>query len=139
MQILVDTNVLLDVILRREPFYECAKQILIACQQELIQGAITTQAIADMFYILRKNFNAEDRRRILTGLCEIFHVLAIDREMIVLALQNESFDDLEDCLQAEAAVMYSAEYILTRNVKHFATSPVPAITPKDFCRHFLSL
>lgn len=133
MRILVDTNVILDVILQREPFYEDSKRILMACQQELLQGTMTTQSVADMFYILRKEFTSTDRRRILLGLCEIFHVSAIDREKIVVALRNEAFDDLEDCLQAEAAVAFGAEYVLTRNIKHFASSPVPAITPKAFC------
>lgn len=83
MRILVDTNVVLDVILQREPFYEDSKRILLACQQELLQGTITTQSIADLFYILRKNFTSAERRRILLGLCEIIHVSAIDREKIV--------------------------------------------------------
>ena len=133
MRVLVDTNVILDVILQREPFNKYSEQILRACQQELLQGAITTQSIADIFYILRKDFTSMERRKILLGLCEIFYVSAIDKEKIVTALKNESFEDLEDCLQAEAAVLFGADYVLTRNVKHFATSPVPAITPKDFC------
>jgi predicted nucleic acid-binding protein len=139
MRILIDTNVILDVILQREPFYDDSKQILIACQQELLQGTITTQSIADIYYILRKDFSSTERRRILLGLCEIFHVSTIDREMLVAALKNESFDDLEDCLQAESAALFGAEYVLTRNVKHFTTSPVPAITPKAFCEHMKSL
>ncbi len=133
MRILVDTNVILDVILQREPFYEDSKQIMIACQQELLWGTITTQSIADIFYIIRKDFSPTERRRILLGLCEIFHVSAINREKLVVALKNEAFEDLEDCLQAESAVLFGAEYVLTRNVKHFIASPVPAITPKDFC------
>ena len=65
MKILIDTNVLLDYILLREPFAQSAQKIIDYCRQELLEGSIAAQSVADMFYILRKNIAIDERRRIL--------------------------------------------------------------------------
>lgn len=132
MRILIDTNVLLDVIQRREPFFDASVAVLAVCRERIVQGCISAQTIADMFYILRKDFSAEERRRILLDICQIMDIEEINKEKLVLALANNDFDDFEDCLQAECAVTFAADYIVTRNIKHFSNSPVPAITPDDF-------
>ena len=136
MRVLIDSNILLDVISKREPFLKYSKAIITACQQEVILGAITAQTVADIFYILRKNYSYNERCRILLHFCDILHISSIDSEKIVLALKNRDFNDFEDCLQSECAVTFHADYIITRNVKHFTNSPVPAITPEEFCAKF---
>lgn len=74
MRILLDTNVLLDYILLREPFTQDAQKIIALCQQEILHGAIAAQSVADMFYILRKDISVEERRKILLA-CAIFFTL----------------------------------------------------------------
>lgn len=137
MRILIDTNVLLDVVLRRPLFFQSSQAVIVACQQELLDGAVSAQTIADMFYILRKDFDATARRRTLLGFCTIFHVVSIDERKIIAALENEDFSDFEDCLQSECAEAWGADFIITRNGKHFAHSPIPAITPEEFCGRYL--
>jgi hypothetical protein len=68
----------------------------------------------------------------LMGVCRTMDVVGIDKSLLVSALTNENFDDIEDCLQAECAASVGADYIITRNTKDFIASPVPAITPEDF-------
>ena len=137
MRILIDTNVLLDIVLRREPFFKASQAVVAACQQEFFDGAISAQTIADMFYILRKVFDKTARQKTLSGFCKIFHVASVDERKIISALENEDFHDFEDCLQAECAKDFLAAYIITRNGKHFAHSPIPAITPEEFCSRYL--
>ena len=62
--------------------------------------------------------------------------LDIDKSKIVSALRNESFSDVEDCLQAECAAAFSADYIVTRNIKNFENSEIPAIMPDKFLEMF---
>lgn len=133
MRILVDTNVLLDYILLREPFTQSAQRIIKLCQEEILSGAIAAQSIPDMFYILRKNIPVEERRRILSCLCDIFHVENIDKNKLQQALLNQDFQDFEDCLQMECAASFRADYIITRNIDDYVASKIPCITPKDFC------
>ena len=139
MRILIDSNILLDVISRREPFYQAAKTIIASCWQEDLSGTITAQTVADIFYILRKDFSYSERCKILLKFCKILYVSDINNAKIFAALQNEDFTDFEDCLQAECAADINADYIVTRNTKHFAKSSVPAVTPEYFCKSVLNV
>ena len=68
----------------------------------------------------------------LLDLCEFIDVAGIQKKQIIDALVSEDFDELEDRLQAECAVMINADYIVTRNIKDFSSSPIPAILPEEF-------
>ena len=131
-RILVDTNILLDYLLTREPFYEEAKQIVLDCVEGRVKGCIAAHSISNMFFILRKDYKAGERREVLFNLCSIFDVEGIDKAKLLSGLQNEDFSDFEDCLQMECAKAYSAEYIVTRNVSDYKASEVKAILPKDY-------
>lgn len=131
-KILIDTNVLLDYLLTREPYYEDAKNIIVACADEKVKGCIAAHSIPNMFYILRKDYNSKERREVLSNLCSLFDVEGIDKAKLLAGLENENFSDFEDCLQMECAKAYGAEYIVTRNVDDYSTSEVKAITPKDY-------
>lgn len=131
-RILIDTNVLLDYLLTREPFYEEAKEVVLTCTQSNTKGCIAAHSIANMFYILRKDYSAKERREILFNLCRIFDIEGIDRIKLLAGLQNEEFSDFEDCLQMECAKAYGAEYIVTRDVEDYKTSEIKAILPKEY-------
>lgn len=131
-RILVDTNVLLDYLLTREPFYEDAKKIVHACVEGTVKGCIAAHSISNMFFILRKDYNAKERREILVNLCSIFDVEGIDKAKLLSGLQNEVFSDFEDCLQMECAKAYNAKYIVTRNIDDYKTSEIKAILPRDY-------
>lgn len=133
-RILVDTNVLLDYLLTREPFYEDAKRIVSACVDGKVKGCIAAHSISNMFFILRKDYDAKERREILCGLCSIFDVEGIDKSKLLTGLQNEDFSDFEDCLQMECAKAFNAEYIVTRNVNDYKMSEIKAILPKDYLK-----
>lgn len=133
-RILVDTNILLDYLLTREPFYEDAKKVVLTCTEGETEGCIAAHSISNMFYILRKDYDVKDRREILTNLCTIFDVEGIDKVKLLSGLQNENFSDFEDCLQMECAKAYNAEYIVTRNVDDYRSSEVTAILPKDYLK-----
>lgn len=131
-RILIDTNVLLDYLLTREPFYDDAKKVLLACVEGKAKGCIAAHSISNMFFILRKDYNARERREILSNLCSIFDVEGIDKTKLLAGLENEEFSDFEDCLQMECAKAYGAQYIVTRNVADYTLSEIKAIMPKDY-------
>ena len=131
-RILIDTNVLLDYLLTREPFYSDAKKNFIACTEGRAQGCIAAHSVSNMFYILRKDYSIKERREVLLNLCMIFDVEEMDKEKLLMGLQNEDFSDFEDCLQMECAKAYGAEYIVTRNIGDYKSSEVKAILPKEY-------
>ena len=131
-RILVDTNVLLDYLLTREPFYEDAEKIVLACVEGKVKGCIAAHSVPNMFFILRKDYSPEERREVLLNLCRIFDVEGIDRAKLLSGLQNADFPDFEDCLQMECAKAYKAGYIVTRNIDDYKMSEIKAILPKDY-------
>lgn len=133
MRVLIDTNVILDYILNREPYGTHAGRIVEACKGKKIFGCIAAHTVPNIFYILRKVYSTEERREILLALCELFDVEGIDAGKIENALKNEKFSDFEDCLQMECAKQYHADYIVTRNTADFAASNIPCIEPEQMC------
>ena len=133
-KILIDTNVLLDYLLIREPFCHDAKMIMQACTDNKIRGSIAAHSIPNLFYILRKDYEPEERRELLINICKIFDVVGINNDKIVSALKNKEFTDYEDCLQMECAKEYAAKYIITRNVPDFTASEIKAITPEEYVK-----
>lgn len=131
-KILIDTNVLIDYLLEREPFFEDAKDVILSCADGKVKGCIAAHSIPNMFFILRKDYSAKERREILSNLCSIFDVDGIDKAKLLARLTNEDFSDFEDCLQMECAKSYGADYIVTRNVSDYSTSEIKAIMPKDY-------
>lgn len=131
-KILIDTNVLLDYLLGRDPFFEDAKKVILSCTDGDTKGCIAAHSISNMFFILRKDYTASERREILSSLCTIFDVEGIDKAKLLAGLANEEFSDFEDCLQMECAKSYGAEYIVTRNVADYSTSDIKAILPSEY-------
>lgn len=133
--VLVDTNIVLDILERRAPFYEASNQILSHCASGKIKGYIALHSISNIYYILRKHFSAEDRRRLILGLLDFLTLATANHEDVKHALLRDDFPDFEDCLQDECAKCVSADFIITRNIDDFPMSMIPAITPTSFIEH----
>lgn len=132
MLILIDTNILLDVIIRREPHFILSEKIIDLCRQEIINGAIAGHSVLNAMYVLRKYLTLTERKEIFLSLCEFLYVESVDFGKIIQALKDDTFSDFEDCLQTQCALSLHADYIVTRNVKDFAASEIPAVTPEEF-------
>ena len=90
-RILIDTNVLLDYLLTRKPFYEEAKKVMLTCTEGNTKGCIAAHSISNMFFILRKDYDAKERREILSGLFTIFDIEGIDKNKLLSGLRNEDY------------------------------------------------
>jgi len=134
MVILIDTNVILDYLVSRQPFMDNANNVLRLCFQQRCNGYITVHSITNIFYILRKRFSADERKKLLMDLCEFIDVAGILKKQVIDALADKDFDDFEDRLQVECAKLVNADYIVTRNIADFSFSPVPSILPEDFLK-----
>lgn len=132
MVILIDTNVALDFLTMRQPFYVDARKIISLCASEKVQGVIAFHSLPNIFYILRKSHSDTDRRKMLRKLCMVLRVVGASHERVCSAIERDDFADFEDCLQDECAAQNYADYIITRNTDDFSNSSIPAITPTDF-------
>ena len=134
MVVLIDTNVILDFMTDRPPFGRAAKILLQKCHDGEIDAFIAAHSIPNIFYILRKEYSSQDRKKLLLDVCEIVGIVEIGIESIRNVLLNNDFDDIEDGLQAECAKAINAEYIITRNIDDFSHSTTPAILPDAFLK-----
>ncbi|MBQ3968636.1 MAG: PIN domain-containing protein [Lachnospiraceae bacterium] len=134
MKILIDTNVMLDFLTKRKPYYDAAKSVIAGCTAGIAEGYIAAHSVINSFYILRKDYTPEQRRAILKDFLTLVKVVGIDATMISRSLLREDFPDYEDCLQSECAAECSAEYIITRNISDFENSVVTPLSPEQFLK-----
>lgn len=134
MVILIDTNVILDALLKREPYVNEAQIIITKCANQEITGYLAAHSLPNLFYILRKSYSQQERREFIRNLCDIFYISDLNVEKILSAADNEAFTDFEDCLQEECAVEIMADYIVTRNPADYKKSRVQIIQPDEFVK-----
>ena len=132
MRFQIDTNINIDALIGRPPYFDDADKIIEMCANKKIHGYLAAHSIPNIFYILRKHLSLEARRSAIVNLCNIFTIESIDSEKIIKAIKNENFADFEDCLQDECAVSVQADYIITRNIKDFIQAQVKAVLPHEF-------
>ena len=138
IKVLVDSDVILDLLLDREPFGDQSEQVFVCLATGRIQGYVTTAALLNIYYIARKalgrNAALDCVRRLLeTDGLEVF---AVDKQHIQAALDS-AMTDFEDAVQASAAAVAGIDFIVTRNKRDFRQSPVPAMLPEKLLEKLL--
>ncbi len=124
MKILVDTNIVLDSWLEREPFAEDAKALLQAIESGEIEGCLAATTVTDIFYISRKSKGAIDTKKYISRLLTFMQICKVDLAILQAAVASE-LSDLEDAVQLACALAYDVDAIVTRNFAGFVDSPVP--------------
>src|ERR1039457_4977678 len=126
---LFDTNVVLDVLLDRQPYVEASAAAWRAVETGIAEGMLAAHAVTTIHYLLRKEMGNVKARRIVAAILRVFGVAAVDGAAIQEALQLP-FTDFEDAVTAAAARLAGCECIVTRDPKGFRGSPVRALTPE---------
>lgn len=128
MELICDNNVFLDYVLDREPFAADAARILAAAAFEDVRLSITVPMLTDLFYILRKTYGSQEAQQRIEGMLEFVGLCGVSAQTASDAL-GRRWPDFEDCLVACCAENIGADFIVTRNVKDFKRSSVPAVEP----------
>ena len=134
MKLLIDTNVILDAMMNREPWSKSAQDIVLAVAEEKAEGCVTASSFTDIHYLLRKHLGDKEKtKQALLSLLAIFTVLDITGGDC-----EKAFDlpmaDYEDALLAYCGKRHKVDSIVTRNLKHYEGSPVKAADPKEVLR-----
>jgi predicted nucleic acid-binding protein len=133
---LVDINIIIDNMAKREPFAKLSHDILTLCAQGKFIGYISAHTIPTVHYVLRKQYSVVEVKNMLLYICEIFNIAGYTKEQVIDALNNDDFSDFEDCLQMKSAQTVSADYIITRNINDFRGSLIPTMLTEDFLKLF---
>jgi predicted nucleic acid-binding protein len=131
-KLFVDTNIVIDLLSRREPFFEEAAILFSLADKKQIELTVSALTIANTSYVLLRQMDSNKAKSILRKLRLIVKILPLDDKIVALALNDETFSDFEDGLQYFSAIEYGQDLIITRNLKDFKNSKLPAMTAKQF-------
>ncbi len=130
--LLIDTNIVIDLLAKREEFYNEAAELFSLSDNKEIKLAISSLTFANTNYLLSTHKSAKEAREILRKFKVLVEILNLDDKIIDLALSDEEFIDLEDGLQYYTAIENGVEIILTRNKKDFKNSKIPVLTAMEY-------
>lgn len=130
MNILFDTNILLDVFIERHPFFENSVHLLDLAEKRILNGWLGATTVTTLYYLLQKELNKKRADQITKSLFKIFNVCPINRTVLETAFET-GFKDYEDAVLFQSAYHSSLDGILTRNKKDFKNSTISVYTPEE--------
>lgn len=131
--VFLDTNVVIDLLAGREPFYKEAQVLFTLADRGQVQLQISALTFANASYALAKHYPVADAKKYLQQFKVLVSILPLDDKAIELALASE-FLDIEDGFQYFTALAGGASVIVTRNKKDFKKSELPVLTPTEFLK-----
>lgn len=133
--IFLDTNIVLDLLAHRMPFYTEAAKLFSLADKKKIVLSVSALCLADINYILSKQIPEMEVRKILRKFKVLVSVLPLDDKITDLALNSE-FRDFEDAIQYFTAIENDQDLIITRNQPDFKESKIPVMTAGEFIKSF---
>lgn len=134
MELLIDSNVILDRMLKREPFWESAKKILDIADKNNnngINGYISASAVTDIYYIAYRSLKDREKVRVLLSeILKVIKIASISGVNIQYAF-DLNWKDFEDAVQYSVALSNGMDAIITRNMKGFSQGEVKICTPEE--------
>lgn len=130
MRVLIDTDVVLDLMLKRAAFYTDAFAIWQAGDRGAYERYIAAMTPINAFYVARKFLGASAARQAVGELLAASNICAIDASILAMA-HTSAIADFEDAVQSAAAVTSGLDAIVTRNGKDFSGAPITILTPAE--------
>lgn len=132
MKVLFDTNIILDLLLDRQPFCENSEKVIDLSATKLLEGYVSASAITDIYYIAYRGIKDKEMVcSLLERLLEIVSVAGVSDLEIKSALRA-NWNDFEDAVQYFAAQSIDVSYIITRNKKDYLEGKINVVEPQEF-------
>lgn len=131
MKLFVDTNVVLDVLAQREPWFGDSARLLAHVEEGAVSGHIAAHTFTTLHYLLARHLGQQKTAAVLIDLAAIFCIEPVDQQILQQALAL-GWRDFEDAVPAVTAACCGADYFVTRNPRDFRQSLVPVVTPTEF-------
>lgn len=129
--LLIDTNIIIDLLARRKDFYQEAQELFTLADENKVKLYISSLTFADTHYVLTKELNADEARKVLIKFKLLVKILPLDERILELALSSD-FKNFEDAIQYYTALENKLGIIITRNKKDFKTAKLPVLTAKEY-------
>ena len=130
-KIFVDTNVVIDLLAKREPFYKEAQDLFTLSDKKEIQLFISSLTFANAYYSIVRHHKEVDAKKYLSKFKVLVNILSLEDKAIELSLASD-FKDFEDGLQYFVAMDNESDIIITRNKKDFVNSKIPVMTAGEY-------
>jgi len=136
MKVLIDSNVVLNKLLKQPDFFAGSNAIFTLAEigqiaNQRFEGYISASAVTDIYYIARKSLGKTAAHEAIKKMLMVFSPATVTNNNIFQALDLE-WDDFEDSVQYVVGEGLAVDYIITRNIKDFTSGSIPAITPEQF-------
>ena len=132
-KVFVDTDIALDLLSKREPHYAAAAKLFTLADKGKLSIYISSLSFSNLNYLLTRQYDARESRRILNSFKVLVKVLSVDDKIIELALSSK-FADFEDAIQYFAAIEQGIKILLTRNTKDYSLAKIAVLTPEAYLR-----
>ena len=132
IRLLIDTNIVIDLLAKREEFYREAATLFSLADKNMITLTVSALTFANTNYILSKLKKEKEARTILRKFKVLVQTLALDDKVTELALNDDNFPDFEDGLQYYSALENEIDIIITRNQKDLKISKIPVMSAKEY-------
>jgi predicted nucleic acid-binding protein len=137
MRVLLDTNIILDFLLAREPFFSDADALMQSIRSGQIQGFVTATTLTDIFYIARKSKGIEMAKQNVSDLLTTMQICTVDRSILEEAI-SFSLPDFEDAVQLACAISENLDAIVTRDAEGFAGANLPVLSAGELLNRLSS-
>lgn len=135
-KVFIDTNIVLDLLGRRAPFYEYASKLFSLADRGKVKLYVSSFTIANANYVLSKLRSPKEARVILIKFKILVVVLELNDKIIELSLNDDAFKDFEDGLQYYTALENEVDILITRNLKDFKSSKIPVMTASQYLKSY---
>ncbi len=132
-KVFVDTNIVIDLLAKRTPFYKHAQDLFTLSDKKEILLQISSLTFANAYYSIVKHYKSVDAKKYLSKFKVLVNILPLEDKAIELALASD-FEDFEDGLQYFIAMDYEADIIITRNKKDFKNAKIPVMTAEEYLK-----
>ena len=131
MDVFIDTNVLIDVLAKRDPFYGSSAQVWSLAENGSIHGLISAISFNNIYYVVRKLKNRKTAERMMVLMRNAFDVTALDKQILGQAI-DAGFKDFEDAIQYVSALHAGVDCLVSRNPRDFPRKDLPVLSPEEF-------
>lgn len=131
-KLLIDTNIVLDLLAKRDPFYKSAAQVFSLADKHKLKLTVSSLTFANTNYVLTRLKSAKEAREILRKFKILVKILPLNEKIVDLALNDEDFKDFEDGLQYYTAVENNQDFIITRDLRDFKQAKIPVMTAEEY-------
>lgn len=130
-KVLIDTNVVIDLLAKREPFYKSTSRLFTLASKKLITAYVSSLTLVTTHFIVSRELSESETRKVIRRFKSIANVLDLKDAYLNLALDSE-FKDFEDAIQYHTALSNNLDAIITRNKRDFKKSNIPVYTTEEY-------